>query len=73
MFTVSKSAYKSAARPVITAAFNTLRSGLGRGLWQLTSETKKNAMGSWETPVMKLVGRTSDEMSAMVNELNAGA
>lgn len=73
MFTVAKSAYKSAAKPVITAAFNSLRGGLGNGLWHLTSETKKNAMGSWETPVMKMVGRTSPEMAELVASLNAGA
>lgn len=73
MFTVAKSAYKSAGKPVITAAFSSLRNGLHHGLWQLTSEGKKNAMGSWDVPVMKLSGKTSPELAELVAALNASA
>lgn len=73
MFTVAKSAYKSAAKPVITAAFSTLRGGLQHGLWQLSTEGKKNAMGSWDVPIMKLVGKTTPELAELVATLNESA
>lgn len=70
MFTVAKTAYKSAAKPVITAAFSTLRSGLGNGLWHLSGELKSNAMGSWFVPVMKLAGKTSPNLAELVASIN---
>lgn len=71
-FTAAKSAYKAAAKPVITAAFGVLRSGLHNGLWTVVSEDKKNAMGSWSVPSFKLTGRTSPEMAALVESLLQG-
>jgi hypothetical protein len=70
MFTAAKTAYKTSAKPVITAAFSTLRQGLHHGLWTVTAELKSNAMGSWSIPQFKLTGRTKPEMAELVESLN---
>lgn len=56
MLTVKSSSYTSAAKPVFTAAFNVLRSGLAKGKWHLTSVQKSSPKGTWHVPVMKLAG-----------------
>jgi hypothetical protein len=70
MLTVAKTAYKAAAKPVITAAFSTLRQGLHHGLWAVSSELKTGPMGSWCVPQFKLAGRTKKEMAELVEALN---
>lgn len=70
MFTAAKTAYKTSAKPVITAAFSTLRQGLHHGLWTITADLKSNAMGSWSVPQFKLSGRTKKEMAELVEALN---
>jgi hypothetical protein len=70
MLTVAKTAYKAAAKPVITAAYSTLRSGLQHGLWTVASELKTGPMGSWSVPQFKLTGRTKPEMAELVDALN---
>jgi hypothetical protein len=70
MLTVAKTAYKAAAKPVITAAFSILRSGLHHGLWTVAAEMKTAPMGSWSVPQFKLTGRTSPEMAELVEALN---
>ena len=70
LFTVAKTAYKTAAKPVITAGYGPLRAtGLPTGLWNLETDLKKNPRGSWHVPVMKLTGRTSGELAQLVNGL----
>ena len=72
MFTAAKTAYKTSAKPVITAAFSTLRQGLHHGLWSVTADLKSNPMGSWSVPQFKLTGRTKKEMAELVEALNNG-
>jgi hypothetical protein len=71
MFTSAKTAYKTSAKPVITAAFSTLRGGLHQGLWSAVAEVKSNVMGSWAVPKFKLTGRTKPEMAELVETLNS--
>lgn len=71
VITVAKTAYKAAAKPVITAAFSTLRAGLHHGLWTVTAEMKSAPMGTWSTPQFKLTGRTKPEMCELVEALNS--
>jgi hypothetical protein len=70
MLTVAKTAYKAAAKPVITAAFSTLRAGLHHGLWTVAAEMKSAPMGTWSVPQFKLTGRTGSEMAELVEALN---
>jgi hypothetical protein len=70
LFTAAKTAYKTSAKPVITAAFSTLRQGLHHGLWTVTADLKSNPMGSWSVPQFKLSGRTKGEMAELVAALN---
>lgn len=71
MLTVAKTAYKAAAKPVITAAFSTLRAGLHHGLWTVVAEMKSAPMGTWSVPAFKLTGRTKPEMCELVEALNS--
>jgi hypothetical protein len=71
ILTVAKTAYKAAAKPVITAAFSTLRAGLHHGLWTVAAELKTAPMGTWSVPQFKLTGRTSPEMAELVEALNS--
>jgi len=71
MLTVAKTAYKAAAKPVITAAFATLRGGLHHGLWTINAEMKSAPMGTWSVPQFKLSGRTAPEMAELVEALNS--
>ena len=71
VITVAKTAYKAAAKPVITAAFSTLRAGLHHGLWTVTAELKSAPMGTWSVPQFKLTGRTNPEMCELVEALNS--
>ena len=71
MLTVAKTAYKAAAKPIITAAFSTLRAGLHHGLWTVAAEMKSAPMGTWSVPQFKLTGRTKPEMCELVEALNA--
>lgn len=72
MYTAAKTAYKTSAKPVITAAFGVLRQGLGNGLWTVTADLKSNPMGSWSVPQFKLTGRTKPEMLELVEALTEG-
>lgn len=72
MLTVAKTAYKAAAKPVITAAFSTLRQGLHNGLWTVSAEMKSAPMGTWSVPQFRLTGRTGEEMAALVASFNEG-
>ncbi len=71
MLTVAKTAYKASAKPIITAAFSTLRAGLHQGLWTVNAEMKSAPMGTWSVPQFKLTGRTKQEMYELVEALNA--
>jgi hypothetical protein len=72
MLTVAKTSYKAAAKPVISAAFSTLRPGLHHGLWTVNAEMKPGPSGSWAVPQFKLTGRTGTEMCELVEALNNG-
>jgi len=71
MMTVAKTAYKASAKPIITAAFSTLRAGLHQGLWTVNAEMKSAPTGTWSVPQFKLTGRTKQEMYELVEALNA--
>lgn len=65
MFTTAKSAYRTAAKAVFTAAFGSLRDkGLASGLWSLSSDTRSNTMGTWHVPVMRPIGSAPDSVVA---------
>jgi hypothetical protein len=69
MMTLSKSAFNSMAKPIITAAVSTLRIGLERGVWRMTTRIKNGAKGSWPIPEVRMVGILPEEASASIKAL----
>lgn len=63
VFTVSRSAYSTFAKPIITHAFNTLKDGLCKGKFELHVDLKKSPKGSYVVPVPVFKGR-HDEATA---------
>lgn len=61
IYTVAASAFTSLGKKIITDASYSLRSGLYQGIYEITSELKKNAANSWYVPVASLVGKHTPE------------
>lgn len=69
VMTVSRSAYSTLAKPLITHGFNTLRDGFHNGLFELHVDLKKSAKGNYVVPVPVYKGRHSQEDSAFFSSL----
>jgi hypothetical protein len=61
MITVSRSAYSTLAKPIITHGFNSLRDGLFNGKFELHVDLKKSPKGSYVVPVPVFKGRHDEE------------
>jgi hypothetical protein len=61
IYTVAASAFTSLGKKIITDASYSLRSGLHQGIYEISSELKKNAANSWYVPVASLVGKHAPE------------
>lgn len=71
MWTVGSSAYTSVAKTLFTAATSHLKSGLHKGMWDLTSFKKADARNSWFVPMIKAAGKTSPEFTEFLEGLLA--
>ncbi len=69
VLTVSRSAYSTLAKPLITHGFNTLRDGFHNGLFELHVDLKKSAKGNYVVPVPVYKGRHSQEDAAFFSTL----
>lgn len=69
VMTVSRSAYSTLAKPLITHGFNTLRDGFHNGLFELHVDLKKSAKGNYVVPVPVYKGRHTQEDAAFFTSL----
>lgn len=69
IWTLTGSAFTSAGKTLITAAYTLLKAGLHTGKFAVTSEIKKNAKNSWYAPVMKFAGKHSPEAVAFFESI----
>lgn len=60
VLTVSRSAYSTFAKPIITHGFNTLKDGLAKGKFELHVDLKKSPKGSYVVPVPVFKGRHTE-------------
>jgi hypothetical protein len=69
MWMLQKTAYTSAAKPIITAALSGhLRGGLHLGGWSLTSLKRTSDKNVWYVPVVKKTGMHSPEFRQFLEE-----
>ena len=61
IWTLTGSAFTSAGKTLITAAYTLLKAGLHTGKFAVTAEIKKNAKNSWYAPLFKFAGKHSPE------------
>jgi len=69
IWTLTGSAFTSAGKTLITAAYTLLKAGLHTGKFAVTSEIKKNAKNSWYAPVLKFAGKHSPEATAFFESI----
>jgi hypothetical protein len=69
VITLSKSAFTSMAKPIITAAVSTLRNKLHCGVWTVKTRMKVGAKGTWPVPEARLIGILPDEDGAKLQSL----
>jgi hypothetical protein len=69
IWTLTGSAFTSAGKTLITAAYTLLKAGLHTGKFAVTSEIKKNAKNSWYAPVLKFAGKHSPEAVAFFESI----
>ena len=62
-------AYREAARPILTAASYNLKSGLEYGSWSLSSKIKKRKNNSWFVPDLKTGEKNDEKFAAWAREL----
>lgn len=66
---LAKSAYNNAGKQLITEATTALREKLSGGKYELVTQLRSNTMGSWFTPVFRLVGKNTPETTAWFDGL----
>ncbi len=65
----SISAYRAAAKPILTAAALNLRAGLEYGSWGLTSALKKSGTNSFHVPVLSTGDKNDEKFATWAREL----
>ena len=65
----SISAYRAAAKPILTAAALNLRAGLEYGSWGLTSTLKKSGTNSFHVPVLTTGEKNDEKFATWAREL----
>ena len=69
LWMLQKTAYTSAAKPVLTAALKGhLRDGIHLAPWELTSTKKSNGKNTWFAPVVKKKPKHSDNLRSFIEE-----
>lgn len=66
---LAKSAYNNAGKQLITEATTALRDKLAGGKYELVTQLRSNTMGSWFTPVFRLVGKNTPEATTWFDGL----
>lgn len=69
VMTVSRSAYGTLAKPLITHGFNTLRDGLYHGSFEIHVDLRKSPKGAYVAPVPVFKGRHSPEQAEFFQSL----
>ena len=64
VWTLSKSAFTSAGRAILTARATHLRNGYRTGKWQVSAAKRQGPKGAYFVPVFRASGKTDDVMQA---------
>ena len=71
VWTLSKSAFTTAGRMVLTARATFLRDGYRTGKWQVTAGKKQGPKGTYYVPAFRASGKTEEEFREFVGSIYA--